>query len=150
MRATYAEPEPYTAYVGTDDAAGALLPMVLLVDDERDALDALEAALLNFGYRVTTAGNGADAIEKATRDLPEAVITDLLMPVVDGIALAKALRSNPATAHVKIVMCSGVSEGSVRAIFDRYDAFLHKPYDLRDLRAVLAALLPKAPRPAPR
>lgn len=148
MHASYAHPEPITAYSGAADTRGA--PMVLLVDDERDTLDALEAALVSLGYRVTTAVNGADAIEKTARDLPDAVITDLLMPVIDGIALAKALRSNPATAAMKIVMCSGVSEGSVRAIFNRYDAFLQKPYDLADLHHILAVLLPRAPRPAVR
>ena len=114
---------------------------VLLVDDEREALEALAAALVSFGYRVTTAVNGADAIDKAVVMRPQAVVTDLLMPVIDGIGLAKALRSNPATADTKIVMCSGLAERSVQALFNRYDAFLHKPFELDLLRRTLAVLL---------
>ena len=120
-------------------------PMVLLVDDEREALVALEDALVSLGYRVTTAVNGADALEKAALVRPDIVVTDLLMPVVDGIALAKALRSNPLTAETRIVMCSGVEEGRVRPLFNRYDAFLHKPYEIAELRAALATLLRAPP-----
>ena len=122
-----------------------MAPMVLLVDDERDALVALEDVLVALGYRVTTAVNGADALEKAALVRPDIVVTDLLMPVVDGIALAKALRSNPLTAETRIVMCSGVEEGRVRPLFNRYDAFLHKPYEIAELRAALDTLLRAPP-----
>lgn len=120
-------------------------PMVLLVDDEREALVVLENALVALGYRVTTAVNGADALDKAALVQPDIVVTDLLMPVVDGIALAKALRSNPLTSQTRIVMCSGVEEGRVRPLFNRYDAFLHKPYEIADLRTALSKLLHAPP-----
>jgi len=115
---------------------------VLLVDDEREVIGPLEQALALLGYLVTTAVNGADAAEKALALRPRAVVTDLLMPVLDGIGLAKALRANPATADAKIVLCSGVAEGSVRRLFSDYDAFLPKPFELEDLCAMLSALLP--------
>jgi CheY-like chemotaxis protein len=143
-----------------DDAAVAALldpgpwrparpPMVLVVDDEREAVVAIETALAARGYDVETAANGADAMEKAARLHPDVVVTDLLMPVVDGIGLAKALRAHPGTAATRIVLCSGVAEGSVRAIFDGYDAFLHKPYEVDDLERALAALRPSARRARP-
>ena len=108
-------------------------PTVLLVDDEREALAALEEVLVGLGYRVTTAANGAEAFSKATAARPDIVVTDLLMPVVDGIGLAKSLRSDPLTMHTRIVLCSGVEEGRVRVLFDRYDAFLRKPYAFEEL-----------------
>ena len=122
-------------------AASRNAPTILVVDDEREVVTALEAALRNQGYRVSTACNGADAIDQAVVHRPEVVVTDLLMPVVDGIALAKALRLNPATASARIVLSSGVSEGSVRAMFSGYDAYLQKPYELADLRDTVAGLL---------
>jgi CheY-like chemotaxis protein len=136
--------EAGSAQTGSDAGPSAELqssPHVLLVDDERDTLVVLEIALAACGYRVTTAINGADAIDKAAATLPAVVVTDLLMPVVDGIALAKALRSHPPTAATKIVLCSGVPEGSVRPLFSRYDAFLRKPFEVNDLCRVLAGLL---------
>ena len=136
-----------------DDAAVAALldpgswrparaPLVLVVDDEREAVVAIGTALEARGYEVETAANGADAIEKASRLHPDVVVTDLLMPVIDGIGLAKALRANPGTARTRIVLCSGVAEGSVRALFDGYDAYLQKPYEADDLERTLAGLRP--------
>ena len=149
MRHSLAHRDPIDASpAAAHSPAARVTRTVLLVDDERDALETLAAALVSFGYRVTTAVNGADAIDKAAAMRPEAVVTDLLMPVVDGIALAKTLRSNPATADTKIVICSGVAERSVRALFNRYDAFLHKPFELDLLRRTLAVLLAGPQPPA--
>lgn len=137
---------PVPAGLGIAAGAKPGLRRVLLVDDERDTLDSLQMALAPLGYLVETAINGAEAIDRALAFLPEAVVTDLLMPVVDGIGLAKALRANAATAAVKIVMCSGVAEGSVRALFDQYDAFLTKPLEMEDLKETLAGLLRRPAR----
>jgi CheY-like chemotaxis protein len=144
MRSPYAEPDAKDApsgessSFGIDTAAG---PMVLIVDDERDVRITLEVALLAEGYRVASAANGAEAIDKATGLRPAVVLTDLLMPVIDGIGLAKALRANAATAATRIVLCSGVAEGRVRLLFSGYDAFLHKPYGMEELLRTLAAVL---------
>ena len=126
---------------GSDLEAPAGSPTVLVVDDEHDVVSDLAMTLRDLGYEVTTACNGADAIDRALTLRPALVITDVLMPVVDGIALAKALRENPATADARIVLSSGVAEASVRALFKEYDAFLQKPYELDDLRMTAAALL---------
>ena len=114
---------------------------VLVVDDEREVVSEVALALRASGYDVVTACNGADAIEQAIELRPALIIADVVMPVVDGIALAKALRDNPATADIRIVLSSGVPEGSVRALFKGYDAYLQKPYELDDLRRTTAALL---------
>ncbi len=144
MRASYAPADRLPDSAGPAFAETRPMAHVLVVDDERDTLIVIEQALAAFGYHVTTANNGADAIEKAGSWAPDAVVTDLLMPVIDGIGLAKALRSNPQTAGVKIVLCSGVPEDNVRALFSGYDAFLHKPFTIELLRDVLGALLPLA------
>ena len=139
--------EPSSGFAAVADAGSEpreSRPLVLVVDDERDVLDALEAALLAQGWRVVTALNGGDALEKALHLRPELVLTDLLMPVIDGIGLAKSLRADPRTASTCIVLCSGVSEASVRGLFDGYDAFLHKPYDVDDLRRAVGVLRPAA------
>jgi len=106
-------------------------------------LDALEAALLAQGWRVVTSVNGGDALDKAMQLKPDLVVTDLLMPVIDGIGLAKSLRADARTASTCIVLCSGVSEASVRGLFDGYDAFLRKPYELEDLRRAVGVLRPR-------
>jgi CheY-like chemotaxis protein len=127
--------------VALSEAAPARPPFtVLVVDDEQEVLDTLGGALLAQGHHVVTALNGRDALDKALRLRPDLVVTDLLMPEVDGIGLAKALRADPATAAVRIVLCSGVSESSVRVLFSGYDAFLQKPYELDELRRAIGGL----------
>jgi len=126
---------------GSDLEPPHAAPTVLVVDDERDIVSELAIALCANGYQVATACNGADALEKALELLPELIISDVVMPVVDGIALAKTLRDNPLTATIRIVLSSGVPEGSIRALFKGYDAYLQKPYELDQLRKTAAALL---------
>ena len=113
---------------------------VLVVDDDREALEALQGALAAQGHRVITAVDGREALDQAPRLRPDLVITDLLMPVLDGIGLAKALRADPLTATTRIVLCSGVAEGSVRPLFSDYDAFLHKPFELDELARAVGRL----------
>src|SRR5665213_576406 len=87
MRSNLSQTDPIDAGPGAArGTASRVAPTVLLVDDERDALEALATALESFGYHVATAANGAEAIDKATLMRPEAVVTDLLMPVIDGIS----------------------------------------------------------------
>ena len=126
---------------GSDLEPRSTGPVVLVVDDEREVVSDLALALCASGYDVSTACNGADAIEKALALCPALIITDVVMPVIDGIALAKALRENPRTAGIRIVLSSGVPEGSIRALFKGYDAYLQKPYELDQLRQTAAALL---------
>jgi len=145
MPATDFEPSSgFAAVIDAGPGPSESRPLVLVVDDERDVLDALEAALLGQGWRVVTAVNGGEALDKALQLRPELVVTDLLMPVIDGIGLAKSLRADPRTASTCIVLCSGVSEASVRGLFDGYDAFLRKPYELEDLRRAVGVLRPRA------
>jgi CheY-like chemotaxis protein len=112
--------------------------MVLIVDD-RDVLSDLAMALRDAATRSRPPAMAQTRSTKQSR--PTGLVTDVLMPILDGIALAKALRLNAATAAIRIVLSSGVPEGSIRALFDDYDAFLEKPYDLEDLRQTAAALL---------
>ena len=120
------------------ESAPASRPFTVLVaDDDQEMLDAIAGVLLAQGCRVITAVDGHDALEKALQVRPDLVITDLLMPLIDGIGLAKALRADALTASARIVLCSGVSENSVRPLFSAYDGFLQKPYELDDLHQVL-------------
>lgn len=125
----------------------ASAPLILVVDDEKDARDTLQVLIGLEGYRVSTAANGAEAISLAGALRPALVITDLLMPVMDGIALAKALRADPHLRATRIVLCSGIPERNVRALFSGYDGFLGKPYALDVLRSMLRQQAPLLARP---
>jgi len=77
---------------------------ILLVDDEPDILEILEYNLSKEGFCVYKAGNGRDAIALAMETEPHMIILDLMMPEMDGFAVLDALKANPDTAHIPVIV----------------------------------------------
>ena len=82
---------------------------ILIVDDYPDALDIWAIFLRSLGYRVSTAGDGASAIELAERLLPDLVVLDLELPYVSGFDVARRLRANPETSFIPLIAATGYS-----------------------------------------
>jgi two-component system, OmpR family, response regulator AdeR len=80
---------------------------VLLVEDDRDQAQVLQAALEREGLVVTLAYDGAQGLDQALRERPDVVITDLVMPVLDGLQLIKKLLSQP-SGHPPVIALSAV------------------------------------------
>src|SRR4051812_24383888 len=76
--------------------------LVLVVDDEKDLLDLVTYNLTRNGYDTLTADNGNDAIEIATRELPDIVLLDLMLPGIDGTEVARRLKGDARTANIPI------------------------------------------------
>jgi CheY-like chemotaxis protein len=114
---------------------------VLIVEDEEAAADALAALLELDGFDVTRAPNGRRAIEMLAEARPELIITDYMMPVMDGVEMARGIRATPAYAEVPIVMTSGVSESALKAHTSLISAFLRKPFRVEALLATIDRLL---------
>ncbi len=76
---------------------------VLIVDDESNARSALAALLSEQGYRVETAVDGLDALDRAARFVPDAVVTDLRMPRLDGVGLLQRLRAAGSVATLLLL-----------------------------------------------
>src|SRR5512135_227841 len=79
---------------------------ILVVEDVPNVLELLEVTLRFRGYPVVTARNGQEALEKTVKEPPALVITDILMPKMDGYALAHRLRSDPRTRHIPLIFLS--------------------------------------------
>jgi CheY-like chemotaxis protein len=79
---------------------------VLLVDDERCLLDALCALLAEEGFEVTVAGNGREALERLPSFAPDVVVSDIMMPVMDGQQLLRWLRQQPSTRDLPVILMS--------------------------------------------
>lgn len=80
---------------------------VLIVEDERDLLDSLQEFFEDEGFSVQTANNGAEALtllDPHADDLPEVVLLDLMMPVLDGNALYARMRSEPRLARIPVIV----------------------------------------------
>ena len=120
--------------------------MVLVVDDSALAREMLITELRRSGFEIDTAIDGADAKVKIALDPPILVITDLIMPNVNGYELCRWIKTNPQTAKLPVIMCSTKSED-----FDRYwgmkqgaDAYITKPYQPKDMINAVKYLLEEA------
>ena len=114
---------------------------ILIVDDETASAEALAELLQEEGFRVYCAYNGREGLTRVAEVNPDLIISDFMMPVMNGGEMGQALRGAEATRDIKILMNSGLSEASVRAYFTGYDAFLRKPYPLDDVLAAIHRLL---------
>ncbi len=109
------------------------MKLVLVVEDEYGNAEVLRLFLEAEGYRVTLAVNGKAALELLTGELPSVILSDYMMPAMNGAELGQALRSNPALSHIPFVFLSATSEDVVRQAFRDYDAFVTKPFDAEAL-----------------
>jgi CheY-like chemotaxis protein len=110
---------------------------VLVVEDQPDIRDFVAFVLENEGYCVTTADNGAVALEQVARKPVDIVLLDMRMPVMDGWAFAEAYRQRPGP-HAPIVVLTAANDASTRAAQIQADAYLGKPFELDDLLSVVA------------
>jgi CheY-like chemotaxis protein len=109
---------------------------ILVVDDEPDQRFLLRRIFERAGHEVTDAADGAAALRALRESVPDLVVTDVTMPVMDGVELIRALHGDPATAHIPILAVSGDTH-----LVDAADAIVAKPYDGYHLLSVADALL---------
>ena len=109
---------------------------ILVVDDEPDERFLVGWVLKRQGHDVTVAENGAAGLKAVQERAPDLVVTDIMMPVMDGIEFIRRLRSDPATAGIPILAASGDTHLAGAA-----DAVLEKPYDDRRLVMLVNSLL---------
>ena len=118
---------------------------LLFVEDEATLREHL-AERLSDEYLVDTAGNGNDALLAVMRAKPALVVTDIVMPDMDGVELLKTLRQTPGTRSIPVLLISGRAPEAQRIEgFDEgADGFLAKPYTERELRALIGSMLRSA------
>jgi two-component system, chemotaxis family, chemotaxis protein CheY len=114
--------------------------LVLVVDDDSDILDAISEILLADGYRVARARHGLEALEQIALERPRLVLLDLMMPVMDGIAFAHALRTRRPEVQVPILVISADATPDKVAQVGAA-AFLPKPFDIDALLAHVGAIV---------
>ena len=106
----------------------ATVPRVLVVDDEAMVRHVLGAFLTTAGMSATFAVDGIDGLDHARAERPDAIVCDLDMPGMDGVALCRALRAEPSGARVPIVVVTGAGDDRLRAALAAgCDAVLPKP-----------------------
>lgn len=118
---------------------------ILLVDDEPAILETLAGMLTDEGYRCVTATDGKEGLETLAKERPDLVITDVMMPALDGRDLLRAMRADAQLREIPVIMMSAAPgiEGVDRL---DHDAFLAKPFDFDRLLATVARLVDGAAR----
>lgn len=116
---------------------------VLVVDDIAPNVKLLEAKLTSEYYDVITATSGPQALERVANDTPDIVLLDVMMPGMDGFEVCKRIKSNPATAHVPVVMVTALTDATdrVRGLEAGADDFLSKPVNDVALMARVRSLV---------
>ena len=120
---------------------------VLVVDDVPTLLTAFQSVLEASGFTVTTAPEGRAAIEEVRRCIPDLVLTDLEMPVLDGWQLLRALKQDHRTHDVPVVATSGVDVSEERVIATGFDALLRKPFTAAELMRTIARFTARSDEP---
>lgn len=120
-------------------------PLVLLVDDNQDMREYVRS-LLATRFEVITTANGKTALEEVARRTPDLVLTDVMMPELDGFGLLAALRKDPTTATIPIIMLSARAgeEARIEGVESGADDYLTKPFTARELVARVEAQLKMA------
>jgi CheY-like chemotaxis protein len=116
---------------------------ILVVDDDPEIVTMLSTRLGKRGYQVATASDGNKAIEMAKKSKPNIVLLDVMMPGKSGWEVARALKQDPETQDVKIVMVSAIGEktNEITAPIYGADAHVDKPFEFEHLERVIARLL---------
>ncbi|QDT64347.1 response regulator [Calycomorphotria hydatis] len=116
---------------------------ILLVEDERSLGEVLAFNLENEGFDVVTSTDGQDGLRKAQSILPDLIVLDLMLPVIDGLQVCRQLRGDPRTQHLRILMVTARSEeiDEIVGFNMGADDYVTKPFKMKPLIHRIKALL---------
>ncbi len=117
------------------------MAVVLVVDDEFGIALLLKDVLEDEGHRVLVANNGRQALERVAEEAPNLVITDYMMPVMDGAALLDALERDPALASIPTVVMSSMPEAAFAERSRHYAFYVRKPFQIYEFLEALKRFL---------
>jgi DNA-binding response OmpR family regulator len=116
---------------------------ILVADDDPEIVTMLTLRLAKRGYRVVTASDGQAALDSVRTEKPVLVVLDVMMPSKTGWEVARALRQDPETAGVKILMLTAIGQQVNEMTSPLYgaDAYLDKPFEFGKLERTIGDLL---------
>jgi phosphate regulon transcriptional regulator PhoB len=119
---------------------------ILIVDDEQDVLDLLVYNLQKAGFRITTARDGAAALQKVRDEMPSLIILDLMLPQLDGTEVCKQLKADSKTAPIPIIMLTAKAEEVDRVVGLELgaDDYVIKPFSPREMVLRVKTVLRRA------
>ena len=121
---------------------------VLIVEDDRNIAELLQLYLEKQGYAVITAYDGGQGLEKFRSIQPDLVLLDVMMPVMDGWAVCRAIRSESQTPVIMLTAKAQVDD-KVSGLRSGADDYITKPFEMREVLARIEAVLRRSDRSAP-
>ncbi len=117
-------------------------PLVLVIDDNRD-IRQMVSELLSADYNILTAANGGEGIKKAAKYVPDLIISDVMMPGMDGLECCRMLKEETSTSHIPVLLLTACSMDEQRAQgYDSgADGYLSKPFSAQVLKSRIASLI---------
>lgn len=117
-------------------------PMVLVIEDNNDIVEFIRESL-GHKYNFVSAENGAEGLKKANNFMPQVIISDVMMPVMDGLTLCKEIKSNAKTSHVSVILLTAKSlpANKIEGIKIGADVYLTKPFEVELLEAHIDHLI---------
>lgn len=120
----------------------------MIVEGDAHARELARVFLTSVGHRVELAADGAEALARLDEARPDVVVTEIMLRKIDGLALCKRIKGDPATQHIKVVVFS-IMAAAVRSREAGADDFIKKPLTQHKLVDVVASVL-GGPDPQPR
>lgn len=118
---------------------------VLIVEDEFAIAELLSMALTDRGYRVLLAANGRQALERLNEEPPpDLIITDLMMPVLDGTGLIHAMQRSKRQRDIPCIIMSSIPEDAARRRVNEYAGFIRKPFRLASVLQLVRNVLARS------
>ena len=127
---------------------GAVAARILVVDDEEAIAEAVRARLASEGYEVAVVGDGPQAVETASRERPDLVVLDLMLPGMDGLEVCAAIQRERPVPVLMLTARAG-EDDMARGFASGADDYLTKPFSLRELSLRVGAILRRAERARP-
>jgi CheY-like chemotaxis protein len=120
------------------------LPLILVVDDEPDLLALLVDQVSSLGYDVVPARDGREGLRLAIDRAPDVILTDVIMPYMDGPEMLDRLRSRPGTREIPVIAITALTDRRTRSRLTSLGvrSYLAKPYSLRELAERIREALP--------
>ena len=120
---------------------GVRMPRICVIDDDADVLTCITHALLCAGYDVVACGRAVDALQLMRENLPDALVTDLVMPDYDGMTLIETCRADPLLSQLPILAMSSSRQLAFYARVAGADDFVSKPLDRTAIVEAVAHLI---------
>ena len=126
---------------GRSGARAPNMPKVLVVDDDPDLAAVCSLILQSEGFETTVANNGVEAYDKLTAVKVDAILLDVMMPIMDGLTVCRMVKADPRTEQVPVIVMSASEKLCEQARVANADAVISKPFNIDDLVLAVNSLV---------